>query len=71
MCHIIDEALSLIEVDDPLYDIIIDSDYEYLIKYCKNGQEYINIIKKEKEMMKQIFFVNALFHEIYAVKKKN
>lgn len=43
---IIKQAQNLLDPYDVLYDMVSEGDYDYLSQYCKNGQEYINAIKK-------------------------
>jgi len=57
---IIKQAQDLLDPYDVLYDMVSEGDYDYLLQYCKNGQEYINAIKKIKEAMYKHFFVGAV-----------
>jgi hypothetical protein len=52
------QALILIDMDDPLYDLILDDCYEYLIEYCNSGEEYIESCIKLKETMQKFWLKN-------------
>jgi hypothetical protein len=55
MNNIIEEAQNILDIYDPLYDMVSEGDYDYLLEYCKTGQEFINEIKKIRNDMYMYF----------------
>jgi hypothetical protein len=55
MNKIIEEAQKILDIYDPMYDMVSEGDYEYLLEYCKNGQDFINEIKKIRNDMYTYF----------------
>jgi len=64
MSKVKDEAIQILEArlldatNMLYYDMVIEGDYDYLLPYCKNGIEYINILKKLREDKEKYFLIN-------------